>query len=121
MTMDNQNDTTTPESNERAADSALSASTGSVFELRGATDDEFYHVVGMFRTKEEALEAIKNYGEPWKLCEYADDYAKLTLQEVPFGMGAKVHGDKVWECAWVSRWEDVDEDTWDVYLPNTED
>jgi len=118
MIMDTKNDKQTPERDERAADSALSASPGSVFELRDTTDDEVFYMVGMFRTKEEAMNFLGECAEPWKLCEFADDYAKLTLQEIPFCVGAKVHGDKAWERAWVSRWEDGEEDTWDIYSPN---
>ena len=121
MNMNTKNDTTTPERDERAADSALIASPGSVFELRDTTDDEIFHMVGMFRTKQDALDFLEQCDEPWALCEYVDDYAKLTLQEVPFCVGAKVHGEKVWERTWVLRWEDDEEDTWDIYSPNARD
>ena len=111
MTTGNQNMTPKPEAQ------ASSASLDSVFELRDTTDDEVYHVVGMFQTKEKAMNFLGECDRPWKLCEFAEDYAKLTLQEVPFCVGSKAHGETVWEQAWVYGSDD-DGDTWDVYTPN---
>ena len=101
------------------SDNELISTSGSVFELRDTTDDEIYYLVGIFRTKQDALKFIHSIEDPWNLCEYSDGYAELKIQEIPFGVGAKIRGKTVWQKAWKENYkESTDENKWEVYSPN---
>jgi len=65
------------------ADSALSASPGSVFELVDCTSDEHYLPLGLFLTLEDAINEVKDCKEP--PTDDPEDYVKLEVRERQIG------------------------------------
>jgi len=97
------------ECNERAADLALSASTGSIFELVDNTSEETYFPMGLFLTLEDAINAVKDRSEP--PTDDPEEYAKLEIRERRVGkLTWWDNGRNVATLEWYAEYSDELED-----------
>jgi hypothetical protein len=113
--------TTTPERDERAADSALSASPGSVFELVDNTRDETYFPMGLFLSLEDALAQVKDLDEP--PTDDPEEYVKMEIRERQIGkLRWWDNGKTVATITWIQDYIEAKEDwVWckpTISLPN---
>ena len=122
MIMDTKNDKQTSERTERAADSALSAAAGSVFELVDCTSDEVYFPLGLFLTLEKAINEVKDCKEP---PTDEEDYVKFEVRERQIGKFRRWdNGTTVATIEWIQDYIEAQDDwVWHkptISLPNTE-
>lgn len=93
---------------------------GSIYELVDATDDEIYQTLGLYLTRQEAIDDATGGGHPPTDCY--GDVAIIEIRERKIGFGGySDHGKKVG----IARWENVydeatDESAWNVEYKSNE-